>query len=85
MCAISANTQQFVRTFKRVPPKLHMKVKFHANKKIKSVINVNPNKFQVFAEETCNMYHNSTEVDHSTKETFTRLAKTDSSPLELMQ
>ena len=84
MCVISANTQQFVRTSKRVPPKLHMKVKFHANKKIKSVINVNPNKFQGFAEETCNMYHNSTEVDHSTKETLTRPATTFII-LELMQ
>ena len=26
-------------------------------------------------EETCTMYHNSTEVDYFTKETFTRLAK----------
>ena len=55
------------------------------NEEIKSVMNVNVYKFRGFAEETCNMYHNSTEVDHFTKETFTRLAKTDSSPLELMQ
>ena len=62
-----------------------MKVKFHANKKIKSVMNVNLNKFRSFAEETCNMQHNSAAAEHSPKETFTRLATTDSSPLELMQ
>ena len=61
-----------------------MKVKFHANKKIKSVMNVNVYKFRGFAEETCNMYHNSTEVDHSTKETLTRPA-TIFIILELMQ
>ena len=48
-------------------------------------MNVNLNKFRSFAEETCNMQHNSAEADHSSKEIFTRLATTDSSPLELMQ
>ena len=48
-------------------------------------MNVNLNKFRSFAEETCNMQHNSAEAEHSPKETFTRLATTDSSPLELMQ
>ena len=54
------------------------------NEEIKSVMNVNVYKFRGFAEETCNMYHNSTEVDHSTKETLTRPATTFII-LELMQ
>ena len=73
------------KNIQKSPIKLTHEGEVSCKQKIKSVRNVNLNKYRGFAEETCNMYHNSTEVDYFTKETFTRLAKTDSSPLELMQ
>ena len=69
------------KNIQKSPIKFTHEGEVSCKQKIKSVRNVNLNKYRGFAEETCNMYHNSTEVDYFTKETFTRLAKTDSSPL----